>query len=149
MCWNYRAWLYKLSVEKVPTATIYRELGTRNAKCKIKSLKRTDSSTTEDVEEMAVFTNEFYSKLYSVHEIQPSKKAGPTTRKLTKRRRAELKEQITLKEFQETVKSMHNNKTPGLDRLGVELYKNVSILVNTLWTVYNEVGKISDMMRGG
>ena len=91
-----REWL---SVRKVSTATIYRVLDTRNAKYKIKSLKRMDGSTTEDIEEMAVLTNEFYSKLYSVHETQPSKKAGPTTRKLSKQKRAELEEQITLKEF--------------------------------------------------
>ena len=44
---------------------------------------------------------------------------------------------------------MHNNNTPGLDGLEIELYKNVPILVDMLWTVYYEVGKILDMMRRG
>ena len=43
---------------------------------------------------------------------------------------------------------MHNNKTPDLDRLEVELYKSIPILVDMLEMVYNEVSKILDMMRG-
>ena len=121
-----------LSVGEVSTATFYRELAARNSKSKIKDLNRNDETTTEDAEEIAIITKEFYSKLYSVHETQSSDKKAPSTRRLSEKRKAELEEWISIKELRAAIKSMSNNKAPELDRLEVELYKSISILVDTL-----------------
>ena len=53
-------------------------------------------------------------------------------RKLTERKKTEIKKLISLKQFRAAVKNMKNNKTSGLDRLKIELYKSVLILVNIL-----------------
>ena len=98
------------------------------SKSTIKKLKREDGTYTKSETDIIEEGFSFYKTLYTKENIdeQDIKKyleTSDTTTMLNDIEKEGLEGKISLKECEEALKNMKNNKSPGSDRLPVEFYK--------------------------
>jgi hypothetical protein len=61
-----------------------------------------------------------------------------------------LEKELSLEEFRWATKTIKRGKVSGVDRLEIEVFKEVDYTLKTWWTVYNEMkGKLSRLMKMG
>lgn len=115
--------------------TKYYELGERSSKYffsleKCNSKKKTmvkvrspNGIITTGVQEISQQLVQHYSRLYTSNPEIKFNLINNTDNKISNTDKIKLEEDITLLELTNAVKQMPNNKTPGLDGLPIEIYK--------------------------
>jgi hypothetical protein len=86
---------------------------------------------TTDPQIISCTAQQFYQELYSAEPVSSSSLLNNLP-KLQFKNNLDINSLITRKEFKAAVKAMLNNKSPGLDGLGIEVYKTFSSLIKTL-----------------
>ena len=107
----------------------------------IKVLTKNNLDTITDTHDIITETRAFYKKLYMAQPTDPYKQTeflNITTPTLTQQDRNPCEGHITENELQTALKTMENNKSPGLDGLSTNFYKHFwPILGHELTHVYN------------
>ena len=105
-------------------------------KKQIKKLKKCDGSYTNTITETLEEQVEFYSRLYFKNNIPQNECINYLneidTVELSVNEKESLEGELTLIECENSVESMHLNKSPGCDGITVEFYKHF----------WNEIGRM-------
>ena len=107
----------------------------------IKILMKNNLDTITETHDIITETHTFYKNLYTAQQTEPHKQTeflNIVTPTLTQQDRNLCEGHITENELQTLLKTMENNKSPGLDGLSTNFYKHFwPILGHELTHVYN------------
>ena len=113
----------------------------QKAKQTIKLLTKNNLDTITETHDIITETHTFYKNLYTAQQPEPHKQTeflNITTLTLTQHDSDYCEGHITEHELQTALKTMENNKSPGLDGLSTYFYKHFwPILDHELTSVYN------------
>lgn len=102
----------------------YFSLEKNNARKKIMTrIRNSDDHLITNQKEILLHQSKYFRKLYKSNAAIQFKLNNTLHRKLTVQQKGNLEAEISLGDLTEAVKSMANNKSPGLDGLTVEVYK--------------------------
>lgn len=117
------------------------------------SVKDEQGIITSDQTKIHQIQVNYFNKLYSPDKRANFNLENQSTNKLTEKARKELDRKLEYEEIINSIKSLPNNKSPGLDGLPIEVYKVFWSKIKEIFMdsilYLKEQGKLSKCMRQG